>query len=150
MPIGKESRRPFGLTFVALVLGWLSLAGFLSAIVWPFALSQLSPPHTDEVHLLREFQEKMSSVLVPFVACAILYGATAAWAAITAWRVDRRAPKAFLAWSGSVVVMFLLMPKVGLPADQAFWMLAGFLGFVVALLGIGYVYISNAVQRSHA
>jgi hypothetical protein len=48
----RRKRRPVGATILALVLGWLGIAGVLNALVWPVArhsdLMKSAPPEFAE------------------------------------------------------------------------------------------------------
>lgn len=130
-------RRPTGFVILALLTGWLALAGFANAAVMMLPAAQ---------------EAGFGSPLLALGA--VIYGGAAAAAAAGLWQVRPWALRAYLAWVGSVVLIELLfvftfgryMPPApgGLPwvAIQVLFVLV-----MAAVLSLPALYIRNRLQR---
>jgi hypothetical protein len=137
----KTRTRPTGATILAIVLGWLGIAGLLNAIAWPLMLNsdlmKSAPPE-----FVARFPTALGSVWLSL--CALAYGISALFTAVALWQLSPVAPKSYLAWVGAVVALMLALlfgvPRVPLLAAAAF--LVPFL----IMLAAGWLYTRRLVQ----
>ena len=133
-------RRPLGLTVVALILGWLGVAGVLNTFVWYPARAAIradTPAH------LRMMVDAIASPAVSLGAA--LYAITALVSAVGVWRLRPWAHLAIFAWGASIVILCSLLTRVGTSIDVAVdWRV---LGFSLAVLVIVVVAIGSYVLR---
>jgi hypothetical protein len=112
-------KRPVGFTIMALILGWLALAGAGNAFVGPAQ------------GLLRFF--------------ALAYAIAACVAAVGLWRMRSWAFAAYLVWAGVVLLTMIAMQlgryRVALPA------FAGFACFVILLLWLLANYVKRSLNK---
>jgi hypothetical protein len=105
------SRRPAGVTWVALALVWFFVSAVGNLFVWrSLPAASLFPPGSPVMTLVEALNGPLFTPLVGF------YGITALVAAIAAWRMHPWMPRAFLVWSVAAVLLgtFFLL---ALPAE---------------------------------
>jgi hypothetical protein len=138
----EKAQRPIGATILAIMLGWLGIAGLLNAIAWPLVLKsdlmQSAPPH-----FIERFPPALGSLWLSFLA--LVYGVTALLAARALWRLSPAAIPSYLAWAATVLLLGLVISAwtPGVPFTAA----AMFLLPVTALLAAGWWFIRRLVQR---
>jgi len=136
--------RPIGAALLALVLGWLAVAGFGNALMWRAARASFQLPETSP---LWRFIEAASSPLFSLLAFA--YGATALASCIGIWRMRPWMGKAFLAWAVAVTALGMWMVWA-IPRELLLGgTIAGiaFVGVCVALLWAAYRYVQRIARR---
>jgi hypothetical protein len=134
-------RRPVGATMLAIVLGWLGVAGILNAFVWPLArkseLMKVPPPE-----FIERFPPALGSWWLSLLAFA--YGVSALLAARALWRLSPSAVVSYLAWAATVLLVMVALSAStpGIPLAA----MAGFLVPVLALLAGGWLLTRRLVQ----
>jgi hypothetical protein len=135
----SPKQRPTGIAILAVVLGWLALAGFGNAFVWRSipdeALSQLSAaPAIPMLH---------AAASPYFSAIAIAYGLTGLLSCVALWRMRPWASQAFVCWIFSVALFcgFILwnVPK-GFYLASSLFLLS-----LILLLGFVWSYVRRTV-----
>ena len=142
--MSASSRRPMGVTFVALALFWLFVAAIGNLFVWRSMQPTLFPPQSPAAGII----EALTGPL--FVSLVSLYGVTALVATIAAWRMLPWMSVAFLIWS----VAALLLGAFFLRAIPASLIMGGkfaafaFVAGMAAILWIIYRYLRRVAVGS--
>jgi hypothetical protein len=137
----SAKRRPLMATILALLLGWLGVAGVLNASIWPLALNselmKSAPPQ-----FIDRFPPALGSWWMSVLALA--YGASALLAARALWRLSPSAVVSYLAWAATVpcVMAALSIAMPGIPSAAVVALLVP----VLALLAAGWLLIRRLVQ----
>jgi hypothetical protein len=120
------AKRPIGISLLSLALGWLALAGFLSAVVF------IAPSG------IRKFLELAApGGRLWLFAGAVLYGTTAAAASVGLWRMAPWALRAFVLWTGSVALLVVLMMIT--PPWSMVWSMVPWWQYLLSLMLFGGV-----------
>ena len=99
-----QIKRPGGATVLALLLGWLSLAGFLNSFVWWILPAELPAQASPRFQAMFEATRSISwSVL------AFLYGGSALATSIALWRMRPWMREAMTCWLLVVLGMFVYL-----------------------------------------
>ena len=134
-------RRPMGITLLALILGWLALAGFANALLAPLVFGG-----GFAAHLFRT-----SPVGTATLVCilALAYGITALIAAVGLWRMETWAARGFLAWAiAAVCVCLFFLLSASVPAP---WFVSlAFVVFIALLLGAVWSHIGRQIDHHKA
>jgi hypothetical protein len=136
-----SKRRPMGATFLAIVLGWLGVAGILNALAWPLVLnSELMRAATSQ--FIARFPPALGSWWLSLLTLA--YGVTALWAARAIWRLLPSAVASYSVWVATVLLVMVAL-TVSTPGVSLF-AASGFVIVVFALLAGGWLLIRREVQ----
>jgi hypothetical protein len=108
--MSASSRRPTGVTFVALALFWLFVSAIGNLLVWRSMQSTLFPPGAPAAGVV----EALTGPL--FVSLVSLYGVTALVATIATWRMLPWMSVAFLIWSVAALLLGAFFLRV-IPAS---------------------------------
>lgn len=134
-------RRPVSATILAIILGWLGVAGLLNAVAWPLVrnseLMRSAPPE-----FVARFPAALGSWWLAVLCLA--YGISALIAAKTLWRLAPSATAAYAAWAVTVVIVFVAL-SISLPSIPI-TALVGFLVPVIGLLLVGGLVTRRFVQ----
>jgi hypothetical protein len=145
--MSATSRRPTGVTLVALALFWLFASAIGNLLVWRSMQATVFPPGSPAAGLV----EALTGPL--FVSLVSLYGVTALVATVAAWRMLPWMSVAFLIWSVAALLLGAFFLRV-IPASlimggkfAAFAFVAG----LAAILWMIYRYLRRvAVGRANA
>lgn len=132
-------RRPPGATILALVLGWLGIAGILNALVWQLARNSelmTSAP--------AEFVERFPPGSWWLSLLALASGATALSAARALWRSAPSAVVWYLAWAATVLLAMVTLSASMPSASRVATVVI--LVPVLALLAGGWLLTRRLVQ----
>ncbi len=140
-----KADRPLGATVLAILLGWLAVAGFGNAIVWRGVSARVAAPeNTPLAEVLAITGSPLSSAL------ALAYGVTALVACIGIWRMHSWMVYAYKSWIVAVGALFVWMSFV-LPSSIILGGRAAVLGFgaaLVALLTVVLPYLHRLAERT--
>jgi hypothetical protein len=127
--MSATSRRPAGVTLLALALFWLFLSAVGNLFVWRSPQLTLFPSGSPAAGLV----EALTGPL--FVFLVSLYGVTALVAAIAAWRMLSWMSVAFLVWSVAALVLGAFFLQV-IPASL---LMGGGIAAAVFVAGLAVV-----------
>lgn len=136
----KTSKRPVSATILAIILGWLGIAGLFNAVVWPLVrsskLMSSAPPE-----FIARFPPALGSVW--FSLLALAYGISALYAARALWRLAPSAAVSYSVWALTVLLLFALLfvmtPEASIAAVGVFLLP------VIALLAAGWLFTRRVV-----
>lgn len=130
-------RRPTGFVVLAVLTGWLALAGFANAVV------------------MLTFGRSAGYGTVPLGLLAVAYGITAAVACAGFLRVARWALAAYLAWVAAVLatLLYLFLTRAWMgdvpPPPSPAWQKVLFLALALGLLVLPVPYIRRRLAAIH-
>lgn len=129
--MSANSRRPTGVTVVAVALFCFFFSAIGNLVVWRSAQSSGAyPPGSPAAGIV------VALTGPPFVSLVSLYAVTALIAATAAWRMLRWMSSAFVAWSIAALLLGAFFLRVFLRVVPAKITLAGRLGATASLIGM--------------
>jgi hypothetical protein len=139
-----SSRRPTGVTLVALALSWLFVSAICNLLVWRSMQSTPFPPGSPAAGFVGALTGPL------FVSLVSLYGVTALVAAIAAWRMLPWMSGAFLVWSVTALLLgafFLRVIPASLLMGGKFAAIAS-VGGMAAILWVIYRYLARMAPNA--
>lgn len=135
-------RRPKGATVLAIVIGWLGVAGILNAFIWP-AVLKLGPAQAKNL-FPAEYGSPVFSLL------ALAYGASGLAAARAVWQLSASASRLYLLWCGCVLLTMMFLISIEYPRSPT-QLPTGVKVMLIALtatiLGASWLFVRWLVSR---